>query len=65
MAVSQIDSDHQPWQARGFQDYDGIGAVPENVPLQGGQPLRCGLKGEAIAGLNSIIQAARLVSPLM
>jgi hypothetical protein len=65
MTGTQIDSHYQPWQARRFKDYDGIGPVPENVLFQGRQPLRCGLEAEAITGLCSIIQAARSVSPLM
>jgi hypothetical protein len=65
MTGSQIDSHHQPWQACGFEDYDRIGAVPENALFQSRQPLRCGLEAEAITGLRSIIQAARPVSPLV
>jgi len=65
MAGSQIDSHHQPGQACGFKDYDGISPVPENALFQGGQSLRCGLEAEAITGLRSLIQTARPVSPLV
>jgi hypothetical protein len=65
MTGSQIDSHHQPWQACGFENYDGISALPENAFLQGRQSFWCGLEAEAITGLRSIIQAARPVSPLV
>jgi len=36
MARPQIDGHHQPWQACGFEDYGGIGPIPENAFFQGG-----------------------------
>jgi hypothetical protein len=62
---TQIDSHHQPWQARGFKDYDRIGPIPENTLFQSRQSFRRGLEAEAVTRLRSIIQTACPVSPLV
>jgi len=62
---TQVDSHHLPWQARGFQDYGGIGAIPENTLLQDSQSFGRSLEAEAVTGLCSIVQTPRPVSSLM
>jgi len=65
MARPQVDSHHLPWQTSRFQDYNGIGSIPEDTLLQDSQSFGRSLEVEAITWLCPLIQTPRSVSPLV